>query len=72
MCCTHKNAEEAERLALINNSLESLSKKLDSLEKHMLQSNDFLEARTSRRRTTVLEGARASRNVSQVSFVFLL
>lgn len=66
MCCTHKNTEEAERLTLINNSLESLSKKLDTLEKHILQSNDFLEPRNSRRRTTVLEGSRASRNVSQV------
>lgn len=65
ICCTYKNSEETERLNIIQNSLASLSRKLDILEKH-LQSNDFLEPRSSRKRTTVLEGSRASRIVSQL------
>lgn len=65
--CTYKNDKmENEQLRNIQTSLEALSKKLDVIERQYGGGAEPLEDRASRRRTTILEGARASRSVSQV------
>lgn len=67
MLCTYKsNPPENEQLRLIQSSLEGISRRLDNLERQQYRGSDLInETSTPRRRTTVLEGARASRSFPQ-------
>lgn len=67
--CTHKKeTAENEQLRNIQSAIDGLSKKLDVIEKQISgeggENNDYMP---SRRRTTVLEGATASRSISQLN-----
>lgn len=66
--CTHKkDTAENEQLRAIQNTLGALSTKLDAIERQYAGGAEPFEAQASRRRTTtVLEGSRASRSVSQL------
>lgn len=71
MLCTYKsNPPENEQLRLIQSSLEGISRRLDNLERQHRRGSDIInETSTQRRRTTVLEGARASRSIPQTTLL---
>lgn len=68
MFCTHKeDSPENEHFKLIQASLEVITKRLDHLESLCSNPNEHIEIRSSHRRTTILEGARASRGIPKTS-----